>query len=75
MYVRQANSNRHNSDVSHLGGLICGLFPSFLVIPSFKRENDWEALLPFIALGVVFVAFVVFPLYIYMHMLPMSCDR
>jgi len=73
MYL-QANSGRHSSDISHLGGLICGLFPSFLVIPSFKQKHqDWEALLPFIALGVCVAVFIGFPIYIYYSVLPVNC--
>mmetsp|Transcript_5445 Transcript_5445/g.10254 ORF Transcript_5445/g.10254 Transcript_5445/m.10254 type:complete len:467 (+) Transcript_5445:975-2375(+) len=69
-----ANSGRHSSDISHLGGLICGLFPSFLVIPSFKQKHqDWEALLPFIALGVCVAVFIGFPIYIYYSVLPVNC--
>lgn len=62
------------SHCAHLGGLLCGLFPSFLILPNFKSER-WEAALPVLGLAAMFVVFVFFPTYIYEVHLPAVCCR
>lgn len=57
------------SHLSHLGGLISGLFPSFLFLPNFIKE-DWEVYLPYCGLVVIIIVFIIFPIVIYEHTLP-----
>jgi len=64
-----------SSHISHIGGLLCGLFPAILMLPNFKKE-DWEAKLPFIAFAVFIVFFVIFPILIYQTVVPeMDCAQ
>lgn len=65
----QANNASGSSHASHLGGLICGVFPAFLILPNCKREA-WEASLPFIAFFVGLITFVVFPMFVYFVVIP-----
>ena len=57
------------SHLSHFGGLISGLFPSFLFLPNFVKE-DWEVHLPHCGLAVIIIVFIIFPIVIYQHTLP-----
>lgn len=69
----QVSNESGSSHISHIGGLLCGLFPAILMLPNFKKE-DWEAKLPFIAFAVFIVFFVVFPILIYQIVVPeMDC--
>mmetsp|Transcript_1755 Transcript_1755/g.6118 ORF Transcript_1755/g.6118 Transcript_1755/m.6118 type:complete len:565 (-) Transcript_1755:161-1855(-) len=57
---------------SHLGGLLCGLFPAFLFLPNFKSER-WEAALPVLGLLTLLVVFIVFPIVVYKGLDDMCC--
>lgn len=62
-------SSGASSAWSHVGGFLCGLFPSFLFLPNLKSER-WEQILP-IAGGLVLIGvYVGLPLYFYKHRLP-----
>eukprot|EP01023_Acetabularia_acetabulum_P006713 TRINITY_DN12822_c0_g1_i1.p2 TRINITY_DN12822_c0_g1~~TRINITY_DN12822_c0_g1_i1.p2 ORF type:complete len:209 (-),score=9.52 TRINITY_DN12822_c0_g1_i1:239-826(-) len=52
------------SHVSHLGGLLCGLFPAGLFLPNLRSER-WEAILPVLGACVLLAIFVTCPIYIY----------
>ena len=56
------------SHLSHFGGLVSGLFPSFLFLPNFVKE-DWEVYLPHCGLAVIVVVFFIFPIIVYEHVL------
>lgn len=67
--VGAATSSVGSSVWSHVGGFLCGLFPSFLFLPNLKSEK-WEQILP-IAGGVVTLGvYIALPLYFYKHRLP-----
>ena len=67
--VSAATSSGGSSAWSHVGGFLCGLFPSFLFLPNLKSEK-WEQVLP-IAGGFVLVGvYTALPLYFYKHRLP-----
>lgn len=57
------------SHLSHVGGFICGLFPGFLFLPNLKSER-WEAILPWLGIGVTLGVFVGLPIYFYEHIDP-----
>ena len=55
------------SHTSHLGGFLCGLFPSFLFLPNFHSER-WEAILPLLGVVTVVMVILVLPISIYSSM-------
>lgn len=57
-------SSPSTSHISHAGGLICGLLPSFLILPNLKSER-WEAVLPLLGGASILVWFVVLPVWLY----------
>lgn len=72
--VSVATESTGVSHLSHFGGLVSGLFPSFLFLPNFVKE-DWEVYLPHCGIAVLFVVFFIFPIIIYEHILPgIACD-
>jgi len=68
-FVSVAADSTGVSHLSHFGGLVTGLFPSFLFLPKFVRR-DWEAYLPHFGFAVLVAVFVIFPIVIYKHTLP-----
>lgn len=54
---------------SHVGGFLCGLFPSFLFLPNLRSEK-WEQILPILGGFVMLGVFVALPTYFYRHRLP-----
>lgn len=52
------------SHLSHLGGLLCGLLPSFLLLPQLGSER-WEAALPLVGLACTLAIFVALPVWLY----------
>mmetsp|Transcript_63826 Transcript_63826/g.201930 ORF Transcript_63826/g.201930 Transcript_63826/m.201930 type:complete len:215 (-) Transcript_63826:61-705(-) len=62
-------TEKDTSHMSHIGGLFCGLFPSFLVLPNMKAER-WEMVLPFLGVGTIIMVFLVVPVWVYFHTLP-----
>ncbi len=76
LYVRFATPvlQGNLSNFSHVGGLVCGLLVSFVILPN-KRLDLWQRVLPWLgALGVV-VWFTVLPPYTYHHVFPrMDCS-
>ena len=76
--VTVSTANVGVSNLSHVGGFICGLFPGFLFLPNLRSEK-WEAALPHIGLVVALGVFVGLPCYFYKRVLPAiiasgSCD-
>ena len=67
--VTVATTHTGVSNLSHVGGFICGLFPGFLFLPNLRSER-WEAALPHIGLVVAIGVFVGLPCYFYKHVLP-----
>ena len=59
-----AITNKQSSNISHAGGLLCGLLPSFLILPNLKSER-WEAALPLVGVLCVLGFFVVLPVWLY----------
>ncbi len=57
------------SHVSHMGGMLCGLFPAFLFLPRLQSER-WEALLPLLGILVMLGVFAALPVYLYKVVLP-----
>ena len=51
------------SHLSHFGGLVSGLFPAFLFLPNFVRE-EWEVHLPHVGIAVLLLVLCVFPIVI-----------
>ena len=39
MWILSLQANQYTSNWSHLGGFVCGLFPSFLFLPNFKDRR------------------------------------
>ncbi len=64
-----ATSTGANSAWSHVGGFLCGLFPSFLFLPNLKSER-WEQILPIAGALVSLGVYIGLPLYFYRHRLP-----
>jgi len=52
------------SNFSHLGGLYTGIFPVFLLLPNFKKEN-WEVILFYIGLVSFLMEFIALPLILF----------
>lgn len=59
-----ALQNSGTSHLSHLGGFLCGLFPSFLFLPDLRKERI-EAWFPIIGGGVMVLIFTALPSYFY----------
>uniref|UniRef100_A0A061RCH9 RHOMBOID-like protein n=1 Tax=Tetraselmis sp. GSL018 TaxID=582737 RepID=A0A061RCH9_9CHLO len=53
------------SHASHAGGLVCGLFLSFLFLPRLRVGYRWELILPALGACVLLAVFVCVPPYIY----------
>ena len=60
---------KYVSHVSHVGGMLCGLFPAFLFLPRLQSER-WEAVLPLLGIAVLLGVFVALPAYLYAAVLP-----
>ena len=71
-FMLQVLTEGSTSHVSHAGGLLCGLMPSFLFLPNFNSEK-WEAMLPPLGLLTVLCVFVFMPIAIYQSVLPDLC--
>lgn len=52
------------SHMSHVGGLICGLFPAFVFLPNLNHER-WEAILPIAGTLFLIIAFITLPVIFY----------
>ncbi|KAK3252000.1 hypothetical protein CYMTET_38690 [Cymbomonas tetramitiformis] len=63
-FVLTVTTESNTSHLSHVGGFLCGLFPSFLVLPNFRAEK-WEAMLPWAGLIVMVATFCIFPAIVY----------
>ncbi len=57
------------SHLSHIGGLVCGLLPSFLVLPRMGSER-WEAAWPLVGLVGTLAWFAALPAYLCAVRLP-----
>lgn len=68
-FVSAATSSGSSSVWSHVGGFLCGLFPSFLFLPNLKSEK-WEQILPISGLFVTLGVYIGLPLYFYRKRLP-----
>eukprot|EP00877_Chromochloris_zofingiensis_P014440 jgi/Chrzof1/924/Cz01g33230.t1 len=68
-FLYTAFSQAYVSHISHIGGLVCGLFPAFLCLPHLSSER-WEALLPLIGVSAVLGVFVALPVWLYKIALP-----
>ncbi|CAD7700977.1 unnamed protein product [Ostreobium quekettii] len=66
--VAVATSEVGVSHLSHVGGLVCGLFPAFLFLPKLNDERV-EAWFPIVGGFVMLVVFVSLPAYVYAHVL------
>lgn len=66
-------TSEDTSNISHLGGFLAGLFPSFIFLPNLKWEK-YEASFPFLG-GITMVFFFLFlPIYLYTYRIPnLSC--
>eukprot|EP00873_Tetraselmis_striata_P002547 jgi/Tetstr1/422811/TSEL_013602.t1 len=53
------------SHLSHIGGLICGLFPAFLFLPKLRDSRRWEWMFPALGSFVILAVFVALPVYLY----------
>lgn len=63
------------SHLSHLGGFLCGLFPSFLFLPDLRRERI-EAWFPIVGGGVMLIIFTSLPSYFYTSVVKnLHCDN
>ena len=76
--VTVSTANVGVSNLSHVGGFICGLFPGFLFLPNVRSERG-AAAFPHIGLGVARGVFIGLPCYFYKRVLPAiiangSCD-
>ena len=61
------------SHFSHLGGLVCGLLPTFLVLPN-KQTDTLQRVLPALGLVSLVVWFTVLPIWVYRQVFPnMHC--
>lgn len=60
--------------MSHLGGLLCGLLPSFLILPRLGSER-WEAAWPLVGFTSILVWFSVLPAFVYTQRLPGVGER
>lgn len=61
------------SHMSHLGGLLCGLMPAFIILPNLKWER-WEVVLPVLGGMCIAAFFVVLPVWLYVQAFPdMKC--
>lgn len=69
--VTIATTPTGTSHLSHVGGFVCGLFPSFLFLPNLHSEW-WEAWLPIAGGLVAVVVYVSLPVYFYVSKLPNS---
>ncbi|KAK9845911.1 hypothetical protein WJX81_005785 [Elliptochloris bilobata] len=67
--VTVATTPAGTSHVSHAGGFLCGLFPSFLFLPNLRSER-WEAWLPFTGGTLTAAVFITLPTYFYLGRLP-----
>ncbi len=56
------------SVMSHVGGFVCGLFPSFLFLPNLSHEK-WEAALPPVAVLFTLIVYTTLPSFYYEHTL------
>ena len=67
--VTVATTPTGTSNLSHVGGFICGLFPGFLFLPNLKSER-WEAILPWLGIVVAIGVYVGLPSYFYTKIMP-----
>jgi hypothetical protein len=67
--VTVATTPLGTSHLSHIGGFICGLFPSFLFLPNLRFEK-WEAWLPIVGSAVTILVYVGLPCYYYFKVFP-----
>lgn len=62
--VAQIIMEGQTSHLSHVGGLLCGLLPSFAFLPNFSSER-WEVMLPPLGILTILVTGGLFPPYVY----------
>lgn len=67
--VSAATSSGSSSVWSHVGGFLCGLFPSFLFLPNLRSEK-WEQILPILGGFVMLGVFAGLPVYFYQRVFP-----
>ncbi len=54
------------SNISHIGGLCCGLFPALVYLPKLKRRAPWEVVVyPVLGIACILSVFVALPVWIY----------
>ena len=62
--VAQIILEGQTSHLSHVGGLLCGLLPSFVFLPNFSSER-WEVALPPLGILTILLVCGVLPPYVY----------
>mmetsp|Transcript_8417 Transcript_8417/g.11352 ORF Transcript_8417/g.11352 Transcript_8417/m.11352 type:complete len:560 (+) Transcript_8417:52-1731(+) len=62
-------NDSRNSHFSHIGGCVSGFFPGLMLLPNF-HEEDWEAVIPYLAFFGVSVTLLALPILIYINVLP-----
>ena len=67
--ILQIIAEGQTSHVSHVGGLLCGLFPSFVFLPNFSSER-WEVALPPLGILTIVIVAGCLPVYVYQEVLP-----
>ncbi|GMH43202.1 hypothetical protein BSKO_11124 [Bryopsis sp. KO-2023] len=73
--ITGATIKHGTSHLSHLGGLVCGLFPSFLFLPKLKGER-LEAWFPLLGGTVMLVVFITLPTHFYLSIVKnLECDE
>lgn len=69
LFVFTLLTEGNTSHVSHVGGFLAGLFPSFIFLPNLKYAK-WEAILPYLG-GLTMIFFYVFlPFFVYLDIIP-----
>lgn len=72
--ITASMSDGSTSHLSHLGGLVCGLFPAFLFLPDLRKERV-EAWFPILGGTVILLVFITLPTYFYTTVLhQLDCE-
>ncbi|CAD7698391.1 unnamed protein product [Ostreobium quekettii] len=59
----------NTSHLSHAGGFLAGLFPSFVFLPNLHQAK-WEAILPYLGFASMLFFYLVLPIYVYSDIIP-----
>lgn len=69
LFIYTVLTEGNTSHVSHVGGFLAGLFPSFIFLPNLQYAK-WEAILPYLGAITLVFFYLVLPIYIYADVIP-----